>query len=157
MGEKAATCYTLEAALEKAIDLETSIFRQFLRSIRVVRHNGAREILTDAAREELGHKQQLELALLEGEIATEMPDRSIPIMDLDHRIGLETLDASADQRAALAHAIHLISTSVQFYRVMNEACTGAPMATIFKQIGNEQLKHLQRLEDSYEEHYLTEN
>ena len=54
------TCYTFEAALEKAIDLETSIFKQFLISLRIVKNRGAREILKDAAAEELKHKQYLE-------------------------------------------------------------------------------------------------
>lgn len=157
MSEQSATCYTLEAALEKAIDLETSIFRQFLKSIHVVKNKGARDILREAAKEELGHKQQLELALLEGGLEAENLDKPVPTMDLDHRFGIEALGSGADPREALAHAIHLINTSVQFYRVMNEACSGAPMADIFKKIGNEQRQHLQKLEDSYEEHFLTEN
>lgn len=151
------TCYTLEAALEKAIDLETSIFKQFLISLRIVKNRGAREILKDAAAEELKHKQYLEKSLLEGEISADNLQKTVPTMDLDHRIGLDALQPDADSRAALAYAIHMINTSVQFYKVMSEACSGAPMATIFKQIGNEQRQHLQKLEDSYEEHFLSEN
>jgi rubrerythrin len=151
------TCYTIEAALEKAIDLETSIFKQFLNSLRIVKHLGAREILKDAASEELRHKQYLEQSLLEGELGAVNLDKTVPTMDLDHRIGVDVLQPDADSRAALAYAIHMINTSVQFYTVMTEACNGAPMSTIFKQIGNEQRQHLQKLEDSYEEHFLSEN
>ncbi len=157
MSNPSVTCYTLEAALDKAIDLENRVFQQFIGSIRTVKHLGAREVLKEAAAEELEHKQYLEKVLIDGELETGGIDQSVPTMDFDQLFGVEKLSADADTRSALAHAIHLINTSVHFYDVMTEACRGAPMTAVFQKIGNEQRQHLQKLEDSYEEHFLTEN
>lgn len=157
MSEQSGTCFTLEAALEKAIDLETNIFKQFIKAIRTTSQDGAKEVLREAAIEELRHKQHLERALLEGGLDNCEINKVVPTMNLDHRFGVVSIDRDADSRAALAHAIHLINTSVQFYQMMIEACEGAPMAAVFRQIGTEQKQHLQKLEDSFEEHFLTEN
>jgi len=157
MSEQSGTCFTLDAALDKAIDLETNIFKQFIKAIRITRQAGAKAVLKDAAFEELRHKQQLENALLDGGLENHEINKPVPTMNLDHRFGVETIDREADSRTALAHAIHLINTSVQFYQMMSEACEGAPMAATFRQIASEQKQHLQKLEDSFEEHCLTEN
>ena len=59
-------CYTFEAAIEMAVKMEDEGFRHYLAAIRTVRNKGAKEILRDAALDELDHKHQLEKALLEG-------------------------------------------------------------------------------------------
>jgi rubrerythrin len=43
-----------------------------------------------------------------------------------------------------------------FYRGMTEQCSGAPMAKLFKMLGDEQTRFLQQLEDTYEEHFSPE-
>ena len=109
MNEKSGTCYTLDAALEKAVDLENRIFNQFVKAIRMVKQEGARGILQDAASEELKHKQQLERALIEGRLGDLDTGKPVPTMNLDHRFGVDNIDRAADSRTALAHAIHLIN------------------------------------------------
>ena len=78
-------------------------------------------------------------------------------MQFDQQYGKRTLSADADTRDALSYAIHLVTAAVDFYHDMASACEGAPMSAIFKRLGNEQTGLLQELEDSYEEHFLTEN
>jgi hypothetical protein len=39
---------------------------------------------------------------------------------------------------------------------MAKCCAGAPMAQIFTVLGDEQTRLLQKLEDTFEEHFLTE-
>jgi rubrerythrin len=46
--------------------------------------------------------------------------------------------------------------ALEFYRSMADQCSGAPMAVLFKALGDEQTRYLQELEDTYEEHFLTE-
>ena len=65
--------------------------------------------------------------------------------------------ADADARDALAYAVHLVTHAVDYYSDMAKACSGAPMSTVFKRISGDQTTLLQELEDSYEEHFLTEN
>jgi len=151
-------CYTFEAALELAIDMENDSFRNYLAGVRMVKNQHAREILKEMALEELAHKQSLENALIIGAIDGEQSlQRPVPTMDLDYVLKPEELGPQAGVREAIAYAIHLEKQSLDFYRRMASGCEGAPMAKVFEQIGNDESRHLQKLEDMYEEHFLTEN
>ena len=65
MSLEEGVCYTYEAALEKAIEMEEEGFRNYLRAISLVKDRAAKMILRDAAADELDHKQKLEMALLD--------------------------------------------------------------------------------------------
>jgi rubrerythrin len=149
-------CYTFEAAVEMAVKMEDEGFRNYLAAIRRLKNKAAREILKDAALDELDHKHQLERALVEGQMGGHQLDRPAPTMNLDYLLDVRELGPDADAREALAYAIHLEKISLDFYRQMTEGCAGAPMATLFEKIYNDESKHLQSLEDLYEEHFLTE-
>lgn len=157
MSDQAQVCLTFEAAIEKAIEMENEGFRTYIKAIRMVKNRAAKEILKDAALDELQHKQQLEKALLEGHVEGEGLEKPVPTMNLDYLVGKKDLGPDADGREALAFAIHLEKESTQFYQQMATACAGAPMAELFSRLGNDESKHLSTLEDLYEEHFLTEN
>jgi len=157
MNDQAQVCFTLEAALENAIEMENGIFADFLSAIQAVRSPAAREILRDAALGKLREKQQIEKALLEGTIDGVELHAAVPTMHLDSRYGRSALHADADAREALAYAIHVVTGAVEYYSDMAKACTGAPMSRVFARLSNDQTTLLQELEDSYEEHFLTEN
>lgn len=150
-------CLTFEAAIERAIEMENEGFRNYLKAIRMVKDKKAKEMLRESAADELGHKHQLEKALLDGSVDSAGMDRPLPTMNLDYLVGKKELSPTADVREALAFAIHLEKEATQFYHQMANACAGAPMAVLFAKLGNEESRHLQSLEDLYEEHYLTEN
>jgi len=149
-------CYTFEAAIEMAIQMETEGFRHYLSAIRMLKNKAAREILRDAALDELEHKSQLEKALVEGHLDEHTLDRPVPTMDLGYVLQKKELSSTADAREALAYAIHLEKGSLDFYRRMAEGCKGAPMGNIFEKIGNDETRHLQALEDLYEKHFMPE-
>lgn len=158
MSEQSAVCYTFEAAVEMAIKMEEEGFRHYLDAIKKVKHKGAREILREAAMDELEHKQSLEQALLEGEMeGAEALGRQIPTMNLDYVLAKKELSPNSDTREALAYAIHLEKGSMDFYKRMSQGCAGAPMAGIFEKMLADETKHLQQLEDLYEQHFMTEN
>lgn len=158
MSEQGAVCYTFEAAVEMAIQMEEEGFRHYLAAIKKVKHKGAREILKEAALDELEHKHSLEQALLEGEMeGAGALDRQISTMNLGYVLAKKELSATSDTREALAYAIHLEKGSLDFYKRMAEGCAGAPMAGIFEKMLADEAKHLQQLEDLYEEHFMTEN
>jgi rubrerythrin len=151
-------CYTFEAALEMAIEMETEGFRNYLLGLRRVKNQHAREILREMALDELEHKHMLEKALVDGTIDGEQVlSAEVPTMNLDYVLKPADLHPQAGVREAIAYAIHLEKKSLDFYHRMAHGCEGAPMAAVFRQIGNEESLHLQRLEDLYEEHFLTEN
>ncbi len=158
MSEQSPACYTFEAAIEMAVQMEEEGFRHYLAAMRRVKNRHAKEILRDAALDELDHKKELEKALVEGTIeGVHALERPVPTMNLDYVLKTEELSPDAGVREALAYAIHLEKGSLDFYRKMAQGCAGAPMASLFERIGNDESRHLKTLEDLYEEHFLTEN
>ncbi|HWI41235.1 MAG TPA: ferritin family protein [Verrucomicrobiae bacterium] len=158
MSEQDQVCYTFEGAVERAIQMETESFRHYLDSMRRVKDRAAREILKDAALDELEHKHQLEKALLEGEM-NDAPGmaRPVPTMNLEYVLAKKELSPESDAREAMAYAIHLENGAIDFYRRMSQGCEGAPMAVLFQRMLADETKHLQVLEDLYERHFMPEN
>jgi len=156
MSKQDQVCYTFEAAVEMAVQMENEGFRHYLQALRRVKNKGAREVLKDAALDELDHKHQLERALVEGHVEGHTLDQPMPTMNLGYILEKKELGPDADARQALAYAIHLEKGSLDFYRRMSQGCAGAPMAVLFDRIANDESRHLQALEDLYEKHFLTE-
>ncbi len=157
MSEQAQVCYTFEAAVEMAVKMEEEGFRHYLEAIRKVKNKGAKEVLREAALDELEHKHQLEKALLEGSMAgVEELSRPVPTMNLDYVLVKKELTPDSDAREAMAYAIHLEKGSIDFYQRMSQGCAGAPMAPVFARLLADESKHLQSLEDLYEQHFLPE-
>lgn len=151
-------CYTFEAAIEMAIKMEEEGFRHYLDAIRKVQDKHAKEVLRDAALDELEHKHQLEKALLEGNMDKDGGlGKAVPTMNLNYILSQKDLPADADVREAMAYAIHLENGSIDFYKRMAEGCSGAPMAPVFARLLADETRHLQSLEDLYERHFMPEN
>lgn len=156
MNNQEQVCYTFEAAVEMAVQMENEGFRHYLQALHRVKNKAAREVLKDAALDELEHKHQLERALVEGHVEGHALDQPMPTMNLGYILEKKELGPDADARQALAYAIHLEKGSLDFYRRMSQGCAGAPMAVLFERIANDESRHLQALEDLYEKHFLTE-
>lgn len=157
MAQTDQVCYTFEAAVELAINMENEGFRSYLDALRKVTMKAAREILKDAALDELEHKHQLEKALIEGYVSGDSLRQQVPTMNLDYVLAKSELNANSTPREALAFAIHLEKGAIEFYRRMAQGCAGAPMSKLFSQLLADESRHLQSLEDLYEEHFMTEN
>jgi len=151
-------CYTFDAAVEMAIQMENEGFRTYLAAIRQLTNKGARELMRENALDELNHKHQLEKALLDGRMSGggEL-DQPIPTMHLDYVFKKQELKPDSGVREALLYAIHLEKGAVDYYGKVANGCAGAPMGNLFKQLLAEESRHLQSLEDLYEQHFLTEN
>lgn len=151
-------CYTLEVALEKSIVMEERAFRNLLHAVRIVKDRQAKAILRDAAKEELGHKNMIENALLEGhdKNASTMTE-PLSSMNLDYVLDQKKIAPDADARESLAYAIHLEKQAVKFYKALIAGCEGAPMMELFKRLMADETRHLRTLEDLYEKIFLTEN
>jgi len=158
MMNKDQVCYTFDAAVEMAIEMENESFRTYLGAIRQLQDKGARELLRENALDELEHKHQLEKALLDGRMeAGDAMDQPIPTMHLDYVLKKQELGPGSGVREALVYAIHLEKGAVDFYSKVASGCSGAPMGKLFTQLFKEESQHLQSLEDLYEKHFMTEN
>ena len=157
MSEHGEVCYTFEAAVEMAVKMEDEGFRHYLDAIRKVEVKAAREILRDAAFDELEHKHQLEKALVDGHMKGDGGmAKPVPTMNLNYVLAKKELKQDSDAREALAYAIHLETGSIDFYKRMAAGCAGAPMGNLFQQLLADESRHLQALEDLYEQHFLPE-
>lgn len=159
MTSQANACFTFDAACDAAIEMETRIFRNFQHAVRTVKEKNASEILREAASVRLGIKHKLEVAALKGDFDMQEVKGAVPIMNLADSIrccDLHAIGADASNRKALAYAIQMSKDALEFYRSMAQQCSGAPMATLFNALGDDQTRYLQELEDTYEEHFLTE-
>lgn len=157
MSEQSDVCYTFEGALEMAISMENDGFRHYLDALRIVKSKPAQKVLREAALDELAHKFELEKALVEGYITEGELTKPLPTMNLDAVLAKKELKAESDSREALAYAIHLENSAITFYRKMANACAGAPMGKLMERLVADESRHLQQLEDMYEEHFMTEN
>lgn len=159
MKEQENVCLTFDAACDAAIEMETLIYQNFLKAIRLVKDKAGREILQEAATVRLEIKLKLEKAALQGRLDPQEVKGAVPTMDLAHSIrccDLRQITADADNRKALAFAMQMSKDALEFYRRMTAQCSGAPMADLFKALGDDQTRYLHELEDTYEKHFLTE-
>lgn len=150
-------CYTFEAAIEMAIELENAGFRHYLGAMRKVGDKGAQEILRENALDELNHKYKLERALLDGKLTGgELLTEPIPAMRIDYDFSKEDLASDAGMRGAMIYAIHMEKGAVDFYRKAAKSCAAAPMGGVFTQLVEEESRHLKKLEAYYEKHFMSE-
>jgi rubrerythrin len=152
-----AVCYTLEAALEKAIEQEGKSFEIYRRALQIVKDPSARKLLKELAEEELEHRHALERALVGETVALhDEEEKAGPTMNLTLFVQEKPLDENATPQDALAFALHDEKRSVDFYQQMATQCGGAPMEEVFSKFQKEETKHLARLEETYEKLYMSQ-
>jgi rubrerythrin len=152
-----AVCYTLEAALEKAIEQEGKSFEIYRRALQIVKDPSARKLLKELAEEELEHRHALERALVGETVALhDEEEKAGPTMNLTLFVQEKPLDENATPQDALAFALHDEKRSVDFYQQMATQCGGAPMEEVFSKFQKDETKHLARLEETYEKLYMSQ-
>ncbi len=152
-----AVCYTLEAALEKAIEQEQKSFEIYRRALQIVKDPSARKLLKELAEEELEHRHALEKALVGETVALhDEEEKAGPTMNLTLFVQEKPLDENATSQDALAFAMHDEKRSVDFYQQMATQCGGAPMEEVFSKLQKDETKHLARLEETYEKLYMSQ-
>jgi rubrerythrin len=157
MSENTDVCLTFDAACMAGIEMENRIFENYVQALRVVKDQAAKEILLEAAQSKLIYKHRLEAAVLEGKFNGLVTSGPVSVMNLKVRCCDQgQIDAGADARKALAFAMQMAQDALRFYRDMAKSCEGAPMAKLFTELGDDQTRHLQQLEDTFEEHFLPE-
>jgi rubrerythrin len=150
-------CYTLEAALEKAIEHEHQSLEVYRKALKIVKDPQARMVLEEMAHEEIEHRNTLEKALV-GEIVSlhDRDEATGPTMNLSYILHEKPLDTNSSPQDVMVHAIHDEKRSVDFYQQMSSQCEGAPMAELFSKLQKEEAIHLTKLEEAYEKLYLSQ-
>ena len=150
-------CYTLEGALEKAIEQEQQSIDMYREALKRLENPQAREVLKDLVREELGHKHVLEMALIGETIALhEKGESTGSSMNLAYFLKEKALTPDSSAQDVMIYAIHDEKRSAEFYKQMASQCSGAPMEEVFKKIHQQEMIHLARLEETYEKLYMSQ-
>jgi len=149
-------CYTLEGALEKAIEEEKHSVNVYREAMKKVEDPHARTILKELAKEELEHRNTLEKALM-GETLTHLdPEEPAgPSMELTYILEEKPLDEDSTAQDVMIYALHEEKRSVDFYQQMANHCKGAPMGELFSKLHQQEMTHLTKLEETYEKLYMT--
>jgi rubrerythrin len=149
-------CYTLEGALEKAIEEEKQSLKVYREAMKKVENPHARAILKDLAKEELEHRNVLEKALLGETLAHLDPEEAAgSSMELTYFLEERKLDENSTAQDVMIYAIHEEKRSADFYQQMANHCKGAPMGELFLKLHQQEMTHLTRLEETYEKLYMT--
>ena len=150
-------CYTLEGALEKAIDQEQKSFETYRQVVKIVKNPSARKILKELALEELEHKHALEKALIGEAVALHgEEEKAGPSMNLTIFVEERPLGEKSSPQDALAFAVHDEKRAVDFYHQMATQCSGAFMEEVFSRLQKDETKHLARLEETYEKFFMSQ-
>ncbi len=151
-----AVCYTLEGALEKAIEEEKHSVKVYREAMKKVEDPHARALLKELAKEELEHRDTLEKALLGETLAHLEPEEPTgPSMELTNFLEEKTLHENSTAQDVMIYAIHEEKRSVDFYQQMANHCKGAPMGELFSKLHQKEMAHLTKLEETYEKLYMT--
>ena len=152
-----AVCYTLEAALEKAIEQEQRSFETYRQALKISKDPQARVVLKELALEELEHKYILEKALVGETVALhEKGEATGPTMNLTYFLADKPLSPDSSPQDVMVHAIHDEKREVDFFKQMSTQCAGVPMEDIFSKLYHEETIHLARLEETYEKLYMNQ-
>jgi rubrerythrin len=151
-------CYTREAALEKAIEMEMKSYQAYKEAYFKIGEPHVKKLVKDLALEELEHKYILEKAYFEEAVALhEEGLKEGPSMELSLLLKENPLKDDAGDQDVMIYAIHDKKRIVDFYQKMTTQCAGAPMENMFKKLTGEEEKHLARLEELYENVYMKDN
>lgn len=148
-------CYTREAALEKAIDMENKSFQAYKGGYLIAKEKRAKDLLKELALDELEHKYILEKAFFEETVA--LHDAGLnegPSMKFSLLFEEKPLTDSATEQDVFLFAIHEEKRAVDFYKNMSQQCGDAPMGNMYKRLQGDEEGHLSRLEELYESIYL---
>jgi rubrerythrin len=148
-------CYTREAALGIAIDMEAKSFDAYKNTYLRAKDRVAKDLLKDLALDELKHKYTLEKAFFEETVLLhESGEKEGPSMKFSLLFQEKPLKPNASEQEVMIHAIHEEKRAVDFYRNMAEQCGAAPMAAMFSRLAEDEEGHLARLEELYEARFM---
>ncbi len=150
-------CYTREAALEMAIEMEAKSIDTYKTAYVKIDDRRVKDLVKELALEELGHKYALERAFFEETVALhDAGENEGPSMNLSLLLAEKPLDAGATDQDVMIHAIHEEKRSADFYKKFSEQCGEAPMGEMFEKLRKDEENHLAKLEKTYESVFMKE-
>ena len=152
-------CMFFEEALKVAIEAERDAFFTYFNAMKKVEDKSAKALLKDLAKDELEHKYKLELALLDEEFVEELGDGKIPegFSIAEFIVEKDKIDEKSSLQSIYAYAISSEKKAIKFYTNLMNSCKGSKMEYLFEKLRDEEKKHLEKLENEYEDTFMQEN
>ena len=148
-----STASSVEVVIKRAIVLEEEAAAMYSAAAAAVKALPVRERLLEMAEQERGHKAKLEDVLAGNVRWAIRRSQAEPIQDLrlsDH-LEAKELDANADYQDVLLMAARREKTAYDFYKAMAELVDDKLVRDVFEMLANEELRHKNLVEKTYEE------
>ena len=147
-------CYSFEGAMKLAIEKERECFQTFVKGARGIKDLQVAEFFKELSVKDLDHVHTLEKALYTGDAESFGLDRRVQTMQIEDYLVEPALKVDLSMQDAMILSMKAKRRCVEVYEKMLGACAGSPMEKIFERLKNEDSKDLQRLEDTYEAHFM---
>ena len=150
-------CYTRETAIEKAIEMEGSNYKDYRNAYFRTKEKRTKDLLKELALDELKHKYLLEKALFEDTISLhDLGAGENQSMNLSMFLQNKPLNENSSDQDVMIYAIHEEKRAVDFFNSIAEQSCDENTQKLFKQLGKEEMSHLAQLESLYELIYMPE-
>ena len=135
-----------------AIDKEIKAYDFYTNASQVAKYSGAKELFTDLAKEEVGHRKLLEK--LDMEKIAKVRIEPVPNLKIsDYLVDVE-FKADLSYADILRTAMKMEERSLKLYTDMKESNKDQDLNKLFTLLANEEAKHKLRLEKIYDEEIL---
>jgi len=152
---------TVDEILDFAVKEEEKAYEFYVEMAEKVNRKQMQLVFRDLAKEEVGHKAKL-LAIKKNKQLIEEPGQKGCLKISDYSIpgaesSVDVKDAEMDIQKAYLLAMKKEKAAFQLYTHLAELIEDEESRKILSAIAQEEAKHRQRLENDYDEHFLSEN
>jgi rubrerythrin len=135
-----------------AIDKEIKSFNFYSSASQVAKYSGAKELFSDLAQQEVGHRKMLEK--LDMKKITQAKIEKVPNLKIsDYMVDLE-FRPDMPYADILRKAMKMEERALKLYNDMNQSNKDENLNKLFTLLANEEAKHKLRLEKIYDDEIL---
>ena len=145
---------SLQDVLTFAIRKEHDARELYLMFRDMVKDPGAKTLLDELAKQELGHQNMLESALKDGRTASLGGKREIKDLHLSDHMVADEIGPQSNPQDVMLFAMKAEQASYDLYRIMADNFAGTQIEGLFSQLAREELRHKETLEREYEDHFM---
>lgn len=140
---------TVAEILKQALAKEKEAYKVYSDAQKIVKDPGAKKLISDLAKEELGHVRHLERYKTEGLQLQEM--KKIQDLRISDYLVEKELTPDADLQDVLVFAMKREQEAHEFYLKMSKAVDESDAKRLFEILAQEELSHKNRLEIFYDD------
>ncbi len=146
----------IEEFINMAIEREERAYNYYRDAKDRMEDDGTKILLDELAKEELRHKSMLKKALEEGVVEHIGEDVSPTDLKLAETLVAPELSDRSTPQDLLIVAMKMEGAAVEFYQSLEPYFKGSGFEELIERLVREEMKHKERLEKDYDEHYLNE-